>query len=162
MSRRLLPLLVAALVSVAGCTTVRPGALPDPARSQRPFAPDAAAAPSAVRAPLSPPSGPAALVRTGPGHREAHAPAAAPERKAAPGSRTAPVRGAMPAVPRRAWPTAPRAHHPRPWRRSPVRHPAPRPRHVHRPPMERMRDVCRRADGVAAPDIVRLCHATYG
>ncbi|AYN42831.1 hypothetical protein D9753_32585 [Streptomyces dangxiongensis] len=145
-------------MSVAGCTTVRPGALPDPARSQRPFAPDAAATPSALNAPLSPPSGPAALVRTGPGHREGHAPAVAPEKDAAPESDTAPVRKAAPAVPHRVRPAAPRVHPPR--RRSPAWPPAPRP--AHRPPTERMRDLCRRADGVAAPDVVGLCRSTFG
>ncbi|MFJ7151460.1 hypothetical protein ACIQVT_25250 [Streptomyces sp. NPDC100445] len=161
MPRRLLPLLLAALVSVAGCTTVRPGALPDAARSQRPFAPDAAVTSSALDVPLSPPTGPAALVRTGPGHGKEHAPAAAPERSGAPRGDSAPARVVVPAAPHRVRP-APRAHRPHPRRRAAVRHRAPHFRPAHRPPTERMRELCRRADGVAAPDVVRLCHATYG
>ncbi|WP_245231998.1 hypothetical protein [Streptomyces lavenduligriseus] len=120
MPRRLLPLVVAALVSVAGCTTVNPAPQPGAAGSRRALPPDAETRPSALRAPV----------------------------------------GAPPAAPRPP-PAAP-APQPRAKRRPPVRHQAPRPRTASRPPAAVMRDLCRRADGVAAPEIVRLCRETYG
>ncbi|MDN3262111.1 hypothetical protein QWJ26_20305, partial [Streptomyces sp. CSDS2] len=60
----------------------------------------------------------------------------------------------------RTVPAAP-APQPRAKRRPPAR-PAPRPRTASHPPAVVMRDLCRRADGVAAPEIVRLCRETYG
>ncbi|MFF7091136.1 hypothetical protein ACFY9A_01910 [Streptomyces rubradiris] len=153
MPRRLLPLVVAALVSVAGCTTVDPAPHPGAAGSRRPLPPDAAARPSALRAPVSEPDTGAALVRTGDGHPGRPPGTAARTRGPASGG------GPAPAAPR----TAPDAPAPQPrGKRRPPAHPAPRPRTASRPPAVVMRDLCRRADGVAAPEIVRLCHETYG
>ncbi|MFF5327928.1 hypothetical protein [Streptomyces rubradiris] len=152
MPRRLLPLVVAALVSVAGCTTVDPAPHPGAAGSRRALPPDAAARPSVPRTPASEPAAGAALVRTGDG----------PPGRPGPAARTrGPVSGGgpAPAVPRTA-PAAP-APQPRAKRRPPAG-PAPRPRTASRPPAAVMRDLCRRADGVAAPEIVRLCRETYG
>ncbi|MGW8697937.1 hypothetical protein ACWGOK_13590 [Streptomyces eurythermus] len=153
MPRRLLPLVVAALVSVAGCTTVNPAPQPGAAGSRRPLPPDAETRPSALRAPVSEPATGAALVRTGDRHSDRPGPAARTRESASGG-------GPAPAAPRTT-PAAP-APQPRAKRRPPVRHQAPRPRTASRPPAAVMRDLCRRADGVAAPEIVRLCRETYG
>ncbi|MFH9401150.1 hypothetical protein [Streptomyces sp. NPDC017638] len=152
MPRRLLPLVVAALVSVAGCTTVTPGPDPAPAGSRRALPPNAPAVPSVLRAPAGDPADRAALVRTGKGHPDRPGPAARTRGPAsgAPASAAPPPAAAPPA-------RAPRAEH-----RPSGRHPAPRPRTVSRPPAAVMRDLCRRADGVAAPEVVRLCRKTYG
>ncbi|MEW2515199.1 hypothetical protein [Streptomyces sp. NPDC046870] len=154
MPRRLLPLLVAALVTVAGCTSVDPGPAPGAARARRTLAPGTAVRPSVLQEPVRTPSGYAALVRTGHGPRAS----AGPRRN--PGTGRAPV----PAVPPRVVaPAAPPVRHPRPERRRPVRHPDRRPRPASRPPAAvRMRDLCRQADGVTAPEIARLCHDTFG
>ncbi|MEV4336874.1 hypothetical protein [Streptomyces sp. NPDC049590] len=154
MPRRLLPLVIAALVSVAGCTIVNPGSHPAPAGSRRALPSGAAAGPSVLRAPVSDPATGAALVRTGDKRPGRPGPAA---RTPGPAS----ARGPAAAGSSRAAPSAP-APHPRAKRRSPVRHPVPRPRTASRPPTAVMRDLCRRADGVAAPEIVRLCRETYG
>ncbi|MFG3009731.1 hypothetical protein ACGFZB_04600 [Streptomyces cinerochromogenes] len=160
MPRRLLPLLAAALMGLAGCTTVSsaPAPAPDAARPRQSLAPDTAVRPSVIQEPLREPSGKAALVRTGHAHRNRPGPGAAPRRN--PGAGRAPV----PAPPPRAvTPAAPPARHPRPERRPPVRRPAPRPRPAPRqPPTDHMRELCRQADGVAAPGIVKLCHDTFG
>ncbi|MEW2288127.1 hypothetical protein [Streptomyces sp. NPDC047841] len=152
MPRRLLPLLVAALVTVAGCATVDP--VPDTARPRRSLAPDTVVRPSVLQEPVRAPSGHAALVRTGHGPRSS----AGPRRN--PGTGRVPV----PAAPPRAVaPAAPPVRRPRPERRGPVRHPVRRPRPASRPPAAvRMRDLCRQADGVTTPEIARLCHDTFG
>ncbi|WP_234317280.1 hypothetical protein [Streptomyces sp. NRRL WC-3744] len=154
MPRRLLPLLVAALVTVAGCTTVSSVPPPDAARPRRSLAPDTAVRPSVLQEPVAAPSGYAALVRTGHGPRSS----AGPRR----GHRTGP--GPVPASPPRAVaPAAPPVRHPRPEHRTPVRRPVRRPRPASRPPAAvRMRDLCRQADGVTTPEIARLCHDTFG
>ncbi|MGV9757930.1 hypothetical protein ACWDUC_19175 [Streptomyces tricolor] len=158
MSRRLLPLLAAALMSVAGCTTVSSAPAPDAARPRHSLAPGTAVRPSVLQEPVREPHGQAALVRTGHAHREKPGATAPPRR--APG----PVRRPVPAAPpRAAAPAAPPARRPRPEHRPPARHPAPRPRPASRPPAAvHMRDLCRRADGVAAPEIVRLCRDAWG
>ncbi|WP_225811209.1 hypothetical protein [Streptomyces spinosus] len=153
MPRRLLPLLVAALVTVAGCTTVDPGPAPDAARPRRSLAPGTVVRPPVPQEPVRVPSGHAALVRTGHGPRSSA------------GARRNPGTGRVPAPaapPRAVAPAAPPVRHPRPERRRPVRHPDRRPRPVSRPPAVRMRDLCRQADGVTAPEIARLCHDTFG
>ncbi|WP_405445638.1 hypothetical protein OG350_05050 [Streptomyces achromogenes] len=153
MPRRLLPLVVAALVSVAGCTTVDPVPHPGAAGSRRALPPDTAERPSVLRAPVSEPATGAALVRTGDRQPDRPGPQARTRGPASGG-------GPASAAPRTA-PAAP-ATPPRAERRSPVRHPAPRPRTASRPPTAVMRDLCRRADGVAASEIVRLCRESYG
>ncbi|MFE1198920.1 hypothetical protein ACFW6E_40345 [Streptomyces olivaceoviridis] len=154
MPRRLLPLLVAALVTVAGCTTVSSGPVPDAARPRRSLAPDAVVRPPVPQEPAGTPSGDAALVRTGHGPRSS----AGPRRSTGTG------RAPVPAAPPRAVaPAAPPVRHPRPARRTPVRHPVRRPRPASRPPAAvRMRDLCRQADGVTTPEIARLCHDMFG
>ncbi|MEV5387626.1 hypothetical protein [Streptomyces sp. NPDC052721] len=154
MPRRLLPLLVAALVTVAGCTTVSSDPLPDAARPRRSLAPDTVVRPSVVHEPVAAPSGHAALVRTGHGPRSS----AGPRRSSGTG------RGPVSAAPPRAVaPAAPPVRHPRPERRSPVRHPVRRPRPASWPPAAaHMRDLCRQADGVTTPEVARLCHDTFG
>ncbi|MFJ4522036.1 hypothetical protein ACIP4Y_14025 [Streptomyces sp. NPDC088810] len=157
MSRRLLPLLAAALMGLAGCTTVSSVPPPDTARSRPSLAPDTVVRPSVPQEPVRAPSGKAALVRTGRAHPDKH-------RSAAPRRQPGPV-GVPVAAPRSraVAPAAPPVRHPRPERRPPVRRPARRPRPVPRPPAAaRMRDLCRQADGVAEPPIVRLCHDTFG
>ncbi|MFF8999810.1 hypothetical protein ACF1GW_14740 [Streptomyces achromogenes] len=154
MPRRLLPLVVAAaLVSVAGCTTVDPVPRPGAAGSRSALPPDTAARPSVLRAPVSEPATGVALVRTGDRHPDRPGPEARTRGPASGG-------GPAPAAPRTT-PAAP-APRPRAERHSPVRHRAPRPRTASRPPAAVMRDLCRRADGVAASEIVRLCRETYG
>ncbi|WP_229896025.1 hypothetical protein [Streptomyces cinerochromogenes] len=155
MPRRLLPLLAAALMGLAGCTTVSSAPAPDAAHPRQSLAPATAVRPSVLQEPLREPSGKAALVRTGHAHRNRPGPAAAPRRNPGPG------RAPVSAPPRRA--AAPPARHPRPERRPPARRPAPRPRPAPRkPPTDQMRALCRQADGVAAPGIVKLCHDTFG
>ncbi|WP_234335771.1 hypothetical protein [Streptomyces sp. NRRL S-1022] len=155
MPRRLLPLFAAALLGLAGCTTV--SSAPDTARSRPSLAPGAAVRPSVLQEPLRAPSGTSALVRTGRARPGEHRAATAP-------GRTGPVRGPVAAPrPRAAAPAAPPVRHPRPGRRTPVRRHAPRPRPAPRLPADaRMRDLCRQADGVADARIVRLCHDTFG
>ncbi|MET8563692.1 hypothetical protein ABZV75_25060 [Streptomyces flaveolus] len=150
MPRRLLPLLVAALVTVAGCTTVSSGPPPETARPRRSLVADTAVRPSVVQEPVAVPSGYAALVRTGHGPRSSAGPRRRP--------------GPVPAAPPRAVaPAAPPVRHPRPERRTPVRRPVRRPRPAFRPPAAvRMRDLCRQAEGVTTPEIARLCHDTFG
>lgn len=141
-------------MSVAGCTTVSSAQAPDTARSRRFLVPDAAVRPSVLTAPVSEPAGHAALVRTGPERTHRPRPAAAPRRG------PVPVRAArLVPPPRTAAPAAPPVRHPRPQRRPPARHPVPRPRPT---ATVGMRDVCREADGVAAPEIVQLCHDVFG
>ncbi|MFF4710535.1 hypothetical protein ACFY2V_03880 [Streptomyces eurythermus] len=153
MPRRLLPLVVAALVSVAGCTTVNPAPRPKAAGSRHALPPDAEARPSPLRAPVSEPGTGAALVRTGDRHSGRPGPASRTRGSASGG-------GPAPAAPRTT-PAAP-APRPRAERHPAVRRPVPGPRTVSRPPAAVMRDLCRRADGVAAPGVVRLCRETYG
>ncbi|MEU6666876.1 hypothetical protein [Streptomyces sp. NPDC046727] len=158
MPRRLLPLLLAALVSVAGCTTVSSAPAPDTAPSRRPLAPEPAVRPSVLQDPVREPSARAALVRTGHKQPKESDSAAAPRRSLQPGRRPVP---AVP--PRAAAPAAPPVRHARPERRPPVRHPAPRPRPASRPPVAvGMPDLCRQADGVAAVAIVQLCQDSFG
>ncbi|WP_307787266.1 MULTISPECIES: hypothetical protein [Streptomyces] len=153
MSRRLLPLLVAALMSVAGCTTVSSRPTPGAAPERHP-----AARPSVLQAPPREPSARAALVRTGHGRPAGHGTAAEHTRNPGPGRRR------VPATPPRAQaPAAPPVLRHRPERPPVRRRPAPRPRPAsRRPAVTHMRDLCRQADGVAAPEIARLCHDTYG
>ncbi|WP_258056011.1 hypothetical protein [Streptomyces sp. Ru62] len=154
MPRRLLPLLVAALVTVAGCTTVSSAPGPDAARPRRSPAPDTVVRPPVLQEPAEVPSGHAALVRTGPGPRSS----AGPRRRPATGRQPVPA-----APPRAVVPAAPPVRRPRPERRAPVRGPVRRPRPASRPPAAvRMRDLCRQADGVTTPEIARLCHDTFG
>ncbi|MEU6593972.1 hypothetical protein ABZ923_32975 [Streptomyces sp. NPDC046881] len=157
MPRRLLPLFAAALMGLAGCTTVSSVPPPDTARSRPSLTPGTVVRPSVLQEPLRAPSGKSALVRTGRARPDGHRAATAPRR---PG----PVR--VPAAaprPRAAVPAPPPVRHPRPERRTPARRPAPRPRPASRPPAAaRMRELCRQADGVADPRIVRLCHDAYG
>ncbi|MFH9673029.1 hypothetical protein ACH4L5_12295 [Streptomyces sp. NPDC017405] len=150
MPRRLLPLLVAALVSVAGCTTVSPAAPPD-AGARRAQTSGPAATPSGLPAPVRESRSGAALVRTGHGGPDR---AARPPRDSASHDRPAPA-----GPPRATIPAAPRARAERPERRAPVRQRLPRPRPS---AAARMRDLCRRADGMASPAIVRLCRDTFG
>ncbi|MFC5654794.1 hypothetical protein [Streptomyces nogalater] len=154
MPRRLLPLVVAVLVSVAGCTTVNPAPHPGAAGSRRALPPDAPGRPSVLQVPVSEPATEEALVRTGDGRPDRPAPAARTPAPAFGG-------GPAPAAPGRVTPAVP-APLPRAERRAPARHPAPHRRTASRPPAAVMRDLCRQADGVAAPEIVRLCHETYG
>lgn len=143
-------------MGLAGCTTVSPVPPPDAARTRPSLAPGTAVRPSVLQDPVRAPSDKAALVRTGPSHPAEHRSAGAPGRR--PGSVRAPAAGPRP---RAVAPAAPPERHPR-RRRPPGRHPAPRPRPATRPPTAAMRDLCRQADGVAEPRIVRLCHDTYG
>ncbi|MBL1084536.1 hypothetical protein JK359_21635 [Streptomyces actinomycinicus] len=146
-------------MSVAGCTTVPSGPVPDPDPAHRSSAPVPEVTAPVVPAPAAVPSGTAVLVRTGAGHPEERRPGAVPGRGVEPGHRAAPAappRASAPAASARA------ARHPHPPSRPHGRRPAPRPRPAPRTPATGMRDLCRRADGVAAPDIVRLCHDTFG
>ncbi|MEU2222964.1 hypothetical protein [Streptomyces sp. NPDC018347] len=152
MSPRLLPLLLAALVSVAGCTTVTPGSPPDAAGTALPA--DATVRAPAPRSPAHEPSPRTALVRTGHGHPDRPGPTAS--RGAASGA--GPGRAAPP---RSTGPAAPPSRHPE--RRSPAGRPAHRARPASRPSgADRMSDLCRQADRMAAPKLARLCHDTYG
>ncbi|QTD96481.1 hypothetical protein S1361_03925 [Streptomyces cyanogenus] len=145
-------------MGLAGCTTVSSVPPPDNARSRPALAPDAGARPSAHREPAGAPSGKAALVRTGGAHPDRRPSAAAPTRHPGPDRASA----AAPR-PRAVAPAAPPGGHHGPERRTPVRRPAPRPRPAAPPSAAaRMREMCRQADGVAEPRIVRLCHDTFG
>lgn len=162
------------LLSVTACATVTPGT---PAREDRPQGVHGPALPDRPTPPGPAPSVTqrsqrSALVRTGPGrerdkpqhtHRPDRIPlveapvqqpaTAAPPQQAAPQVR--------PAAPQR--PAQPRVR-PRPATQVP---PAPKlpPTRPHPQPQvqpEQMRDLCRRADGVAPSGIADLCHQMWG
>ncbi|WP_225827453.1 hypothetical protein [Streptomyces naphthomycinicus] len=163
MPRRFLPLLVV-LVSVAGCTVVSSAPTPESVPVRRSPVPETAARPSVLQDPVREPSARAALVRTGQGHTHESGAASVSRHGARPG------RGPVPAPPpRRAAAAAPPvrsprpARHTRPGHRPPAHRQAPRARPASRPPAAiSMRDLCRQADGVAVPELVRLCHAGFG
>ncbi|MFF8732390.1 hypothetical protein ACF073_38910 [Streptomyces sp. NPDC015171] len=156
MPRRLLPLLVAALISAAGCTTVSSAPAPGPAPRSPAAGP--VVRPTVLRAPVKEPSAYAALVRTG---RDRPA---GPAEPAAPGRGRRPAPALVPPAPSRAAaPAAPPVRHPRPERRTPVRRPAQRRGPAARPAATlTMRDLCGQADGLAAPGVVQLCHDAFG
>lgn len=168
-SPRSLTVLLLLLLGVTGCTTVMTaGSPPAGGRTpgvRAPLAPDGPKAPM----PATPLPARSALVRTGP-DRTRHAPKAGRPHRHRPPAPVAPTRRPRTAVVRT--PPAPRVH-PAPRRRphphARTRHTGPRKRHpavrtprVHPLPYPRqMRQLCRSADGVTAPDIAGLCHEVW-
>ncbi|MFI5477020.1 hypothetical protein ACIA6D_43595 [Streptomyces cacaoi] len=163
-------LLLLVLLSVTGCTTVTPGAPPADDRPQgvrgQTAVPDhPAVSTSPTPLPVTAPSQRSALVQIEPGqprrtsksHRtreqrtrvpvqRPHA-AASPQR---PDPRVRPADPQRPVQPR----VRPRPKTQRPAPQAPPLQPQPHP--------GQMRDLCRRADGVASSGIVDLCRQTWG
>lgn len=158
--RSSLAFLLLVLLAMTGCTTVTPRLAPDDGR------------PLGVRAPLAPdgptPTAPmlrslprarSALVRTGPTHPR-HTAKARPPRRHRSRPRVTPPQRVRRAVPR-AYPAPrrPRAPHLRLRMRRPVvQVPQVRPL----PYPQQMRQLCRTAEKVTAPDIVSLCRHAWG
>ncbi|MCC8455411.1 hypothetical protein [Streptomyces rochei] len=163
MPPRPLTLLLLVLLSVTGCTTVKPDPLPADRRPQGVRGPAVPARPAVATptVPVAQPSGRSALVRIEPDRprrttKSDRAPARrtqAPEgrRSAAPPKRPTP----------RLRPAAPH-HEPRERPRSTVRRHAPQKPPARPQPREQMRELCARADGFASSGVVGLCHQTWG
>jgi hypothetical protein len=161
--RRLVSVLVLLALGAPGCTTVAPDSVVvDDLRPASP-APVRASGPAPERVTAHQPSGHSALVRTR-RHLEParHQPEVGPERQ----RRTPPASphdtAPRPAVPPPGLPNAERPR-PQPQYTRPSSRPAPRPRPVRpQPGPDQMRDLCRQAEGVAAPGVVSLCHQHFG
>jgi hypothetical protein len=175
-SHRFLPLLFLLALGASGCTTVAPAPLGVHDHRPVPRASFGASTAPPMRAPAHQPSGHSALVRTR-RHLEparqrpqvrpeqrGRAPVAPPRDSAAPGGsapRLAARRpAAQPPAPGRAERPAPRE---RPRHVRPPSRPEPRPKPVPpQPDADRMRELCRQAEGIAAPGVVNLCHSHFG
>ncbi|WP_190216257.1 hypothetical protein [Streptomyces griseosporeus] len=163
-----LPLLLLAL-SVPGCTTVTTASPPADDRPQAvrgPLVPEQPTPPLPAGQPVTPPSARTALVRTEPDgtrrpaqrhERRAQAPA---DRTTSPGKR--PERHSPRVRPAPQQQGTPRTRPRPPVRPSTGQKPPVRPRPETRPGREEMRELCRRADGVASSGVVSLCRETWG
>ncbi|MFC0495001.1 hypothetical protein ACFFKE_08670 [Streptomyces mutabilis] len=163
MPPRPLTLLLLVLLSVTGCTTVKPDPLPADRRPQGVRGPAVPARPavSTPTVPVVQPSGRSALVRIAPDQ-----PRRTPKSDRAPTRRTQAPEGRRSAVPPklptpRLRPAAPH-HEPRERPRSTVQRHAPQKPSARPQPREQMRELCARADGVASSDVVGLCRQTWG